>query len=74
MYISIVNYVGMSAIKKYVVPKKVYKCNYNAWKIMATSKLFKHCTFHQFQLKYIERNLIHILRFWVKDVLLSEVQ
>ena len=43
-YVSIVNYVGMSAIKKYV-PKKVNKFNYNAWKIMAPSKLFKHCTY-----------------------------
>ena len=34
----------MSAIKKYV-PKKVNKFNYNAWKIMAPSKLFKHCTY-----------------------------
>ena len=56
------------------IAKKVYKCNYNAWKIMATSKLFKHCTFHQFQLKYIKRNLEQNLRFGVKVVFLSEFQ
>ena len=45
-YVSIVNYVGMSAIKKYVHSKKVYKCNYNAWKIMALSRLVLFTNFN----------------------------
>ena len=67
-YVSIVNYVGMSAIKKYV-PKKVNKFNYNAWKIMAPIQTLY---FLPISIE-VHTKEFGYLRFLVKDVFLSEV-